>query len=111
MDTNEPYTPLFMMMKDQFANYVVQKMIDVAEQPIRRTLMDKIRPHTEFLKRYPYGKHITNKVEKYFQKQQQPVINTGSNNNQRFDKSRIVQVFIMQPIFLNHYLCKQSHAF
>ena len=31
-----------MMMKDQYANYVVQKMIDVAEPPQRKILMHKV---------------------------------------------------------------------
>ena len=30
------------MMKDQFANYVVQKMIDVAEPTQRKLLMHKV---------------------------------------------------------------------
>ena len=29
-------------MKDQYANYVVQKMIDVAEPPQRKILMHKV---------------------------------------------------------------------
>ena len=35
--------PLHVMMKDQYANYVVQKMIDMAEQSQRKVLMHKIR--------------------------------------------------------------------
>ena len=31
------------MMKDQYANYVVQKMIDMAEPSQRKILMHKIR--------------------------------------------------------------------
>merc|ERR1712223_1204216 len=60
--------PLHMMMKDQYANYVVQKMIDVAEPPQRKILMHKIRPHCNTLKKYTYGKHILAKLEKYFLK-------------------------------------------
>ena len=33
------------MMKDQFANYVVQKMIDVAEPTQRKLLMHKVCLH------------------------------------------------------------------
>lgn len=61
-------TVLCMMMKDQFANYVVQKMLDVAEQPIRKELMNQIRPHLGSLRKYTYGKHIINKMEKYSMK-------------------------------------------
>ena len=60
--------PLHIMMKDQYANYVVQKMIDVAEPPQRKILMHKIRPYCNTLRKYTYGKHILAKLEKYFLK-------------------------------------------
>jgi pumilio RNA-binding family len=56
------------MMKDQFANYVVQKMIDVAEPAQRKLLIQKIRPHVAPLRKYAYGKHILAKLEKYYVK-------------------------------------------
>lgn len=54
------------MMKDQYANYVVQKMIDVSEPTQRKILMHKIRPHMTSLRKYTYGKHIIAKLEKFF---------------------------------------------
>lgn len=59
---------LHVMMKDQYANYVVQKMIDVAEPAQRKVLMHKIRPHIGSLRKYTYGKHIIAKLEKFFMK-------------------------------------------
>ncbi|XP_071957759.1 pumilio homolog 1-like isoform X2 [Antedon mediterranea] len=59
---------LYTMMKDQYANYVVQKMIDVAEPNQRKLLMHKIRPHVSTLRKYTYGKHILAKLEKFFMK-------------------------------------------
>jgi hypothetical protein len=56
------------MMKDQYANYVVQKMIDVAEPAQRKLLMHKIRPHIHSLRKFTYGKHILAKLEKYLMK-------------------------------------------
>jgi pumilio RNA-binding family len=53
------------MMKDQYANYVVQKMIDVAEPAQRQLLMTRIKPHLGILRKYTYGKHIIAKLEKY----------------------------------------------
>jgi pumilio RNA-binding family len=53
------------MMKDQYANYVVQKMIDVSEPTQRKTLLHKIRPHMNSLRKYTYGKHIIAKLEKF----------------------------------------------
>ncbi|KAF5399549.1 Maternal protein pumilio [Paragonimus heterotremus] len=88
-----PASVLCMMMKDQFANYVVQKMLDVAEQPIRKELMNQIRPHLNTLRKYTYGRHIINKMEKHYMKTNQahlalglnspsppPTHNTGSNS-------------------------------
>ncbi|CAH8527080.1 unnamed protein product [Heterobilharzia americana] len=71
---------LVMMMKDQFANYVIQKMLDVAEQPIRKELMIQIRPHLNTLRKYTYGKHIINKMEKYYMKTNQLHLTVGLNS-------------------------------
>ncbi len=45
-----PHSALYTMMKDQYANYVVQKMIDVAEPTQRKIVMHKVR----ILFRYQY---------------------------------------------------------
>lgn len=45
-------------MKDQYANYVVQKMLDVVEGEQRDLLVNRIRPHIPSLKKYTYGKHL-----------------------------------------------------
>lgn len=63
-----PQSALYIMMKDQYANYVVQKMIDVAEPKQRSILMHKIRPHIATLRKYTYGKHILAKLEKFYMK-------------------------------------------
>ncbi|KAJ3285843.1 mRNA binding protein puf3 [Borealophlyctis nickersoniae] len=60
-------SPLISMMKDQFANYVVQKMLDVVDGDQRELLVQKIRPHLQSLKKYTYGKHLISKVEKMIQ--------------------------------------------
>ncbi|KAG0291926.1 hypothetical protein BGZ98_002793, partial [Dissophora globulifera] len=56
--------PLVLMMKDQYANYVVQKMLDVVEGEQKDILVAKIKPHLQSLKKYTYGKHLISKVEK-----------------------------------------------
>ncbi|XP_043366131.1 pumilio homolog 2 isoform X9 [Dermochelys coriacea] len=63
-----PHSALYTMMKDQYANYVVQKMIDMAEPAQRKIIMHKIRPHITTLRKYTYGKHILAKLEKYYVK-------------------------------------------
>ena len=49
-------------MKDQFANYVVQRMFDVADEPTKHKMILSIRPHIASLKRYNYGKHIISEL-------------------------------------------------
>jgi len=55
---------LHIMMKDQYANYVVQKIIDLADEAQRRQIIDHIKPHIATLRRYTYGKHIIARIEK-----------------------------------------------
>ncbi|CAG0880819.1 unnamed protein product [Cyprideis torosa] len=59
---------LSIMMKDQFANYVIQKMLDLCENHQKRSLVSKLKPHISSLKKYTYGKHIYGKLEKYLAK-------------------------------------------
>lgn len=44
-----PHSALYTMMKDQYANYVVQKMIDVAEPTQRKIVMHKVKFWTYLL--------------------------------------------------------------
>ena len=52
----------YTIMKDQFLNYVIQKMIDMVKLPQPRNclklLMDRIWHHVTTLYKYTYGKHI-----------------------------------------------------
>uniref|UniRef100_A0A1I7T751 PUM-HD domain-containing protein n=1 Tax=Caenorhabditis tropicalis TaxID=1561998 RepID=A0A1I7T751_9PELO len=57
------------MMKDQYANYVVQKMFDQVTADQRRDLILTVRPHIPVLRQFPHGKHILAKLDKHFQKQ------------------------------------------
>jgi len=60
--------PLLIMMKDQYANYVIQKIIDVLDDQGRESLIAKIRPHLASVRKFSYGKHIINRVEKFLPK-------------------------------------------
>mmetsp|Transcript_27112 Transcript_27112/g.66497 ORF Transcript_27112/g.66497 Transcript_27112/m.66497 type:complete len:110 (+) Transcript_27112:1802-2131(+) len=60
-DENEP---LQAMMKDQFANYVVQKLLEVCDEEQRKQLLSRMKLHLPNLKKYTYGKHIVVRVEK-----------------------------------------------
>ncbi len=56
--------PLHLMMRDQFANYVVQKMLEVVDGEQRELLLASIKPQLPQLRKYTYGKHILAKVER-----------------------------------------------
>ncbi|XP_020115201.1 pumilio homolog 1-like [Ananas comosus] len=60
-DENEP---LQVMMKDQFGNYVVQKVLETCDDHNRELILSRIKVHLNALKRYTYGKHIVARVEK-----------------------------------------------
>lgn len=52
------------MMKDQFGNYVVQKVLETCDEHSREIILSRIKVHLNALKRYTYGKHIVSRVEK-----------------------------------------------
>lgn len=51
------------MMKDQFANYVIQKVLETSNEKQRKILLSLIRVHLDALKKYTYGKHIVVRFE------------------------------------------------
>lgn len=55
--------PISLMIKDQYANYVIQKLLDVTSGPDHDRLVTAIRPHLQSLKKYAYGKHLVS-IEK-----------------------------------------------
>ncbi|KAE9615040.1 hypothetical protein Lal_00048352 [Lupinus albus] len=60
-DENEP---LQVLMKDQFANYVVQKVLETCDDQQLELILNRIKIHLNALKKYTYGKHIVARVEK-----------------------------------------------
>ena len=65
-DSDSVCSSLAVMIKDQYANYVVQKMIDTADDEDLSVLMSKIRSHISTLHKFAYGKHILAKLESYY---------------------------------------------
>lgn len=55
---------LVLMVKDAYANYVVQKLVDVVDDTQRLLIVQRIRQHVPNLRKIPYGKHIISRVEK-----------------------------------------------
>ncbi|KAK3122171.1 hypothetical protein QOZ80_8BG0666020 [Eleusine coracana subsp. coracana] len=54
---------LLLMMKDQFANYVVQKILETCTESQRELLLSRVKGHLQALRKYTYGKHIVSRVE------------------------------------------------
>ncbi len=56
---------ILVLMKDQYANYVVQRAIEVAKPMQRKILMYKIAPLLSAARKYMHAKHIVAKAEHY----------------------------------------------
>ncbi|TPP57311.1 Maternal protein pumilio [Fasciola gigantica] len=57
--------PVVEMVKDWHANYVVQRMLELADAEQRHALISRIRPMQNALRKSNYGKHIFAKLDKY----------------------------------------------
>eukprot|EP00471_Norrisiella_sphaerica_P003082 CAMPEP_0184486624 /NCGR_PEP_ID=MMETSP0113_2-20130426/8097_1 /TAXON_ID=91329 /ORGANISM="Norrisiella sphaerica, Strain BC52" /LENGTH=714 /DNA_ID=CAMNT_0026868587 /DNA_START=243 /DNA_END=2387 /DNA_ORIENTATION=- len=56
--------PFMAMARDQYANYVVQRLIEVVDPEQRQYLIQRIQRHLPYLSKLPYGKHIIATIEK-----------------------------------------------
>ncbi|XP_075512911.1 pumilio homolog 6, chloroplastic-like isoform X1 [Primulina tabacum] len=54
---------VLLMIKDQYANYVVQKILLKCTREQREILLGLIRNHHAALKEYTYGKHVVSRLE------------------------------------------------
>lgn len=52
------------MIRDQYANYVIQKVIDLADRRQLDNIVRELRLHMNDVKRCTYGKHILARVER-----------------------------------------------
>ena len=59
-----PDSPLHVLMKDRFANYVIQRCLEFSQGSQREILVSILRANLPALKRVIYGKHIANAIEK-----------------------------------------------
>jgi pumilio RNA-binding family len=62
------------MMKDQFANYVVQRMLEEATPEQRIPLIAELKPHIGALRKFTYGKHLIAKLDKYMTPEERQAI-------------------------------------
>lgn len=54
---------LLAMMKDQFANYVIQKILEISNDEQKEILLHRISVHLHALNKYTYRKHIVARFE------------------------------------------------
>eukprot|EP00690_Seculamonas_sp_ecuadoriensis_P001546 EC814941.1.p2 GENE.EC814941.1~~EC814941.1.p2 ORF type:complete len:100 (+),score=42.93 EC814941.1:15-314(+) len=64
IDPQLPQSCLSIMVRDQFGNFVIQRLLENASSPQRDRLLAHLGPIIPVLKKYTYGKHIAAKVEK-----------------------------------------------
>ncbi|KAJ9511778.1 hypothetical protein QJQ45_022659 [Haematococcus lacustris] len=63
-DESGPLGPLERLMRDQFGNYVIQRLLEVCNDEQRDVLLERVRDQLQTLKRFTYGKHIVARMEK-----------------------------------------------
>ncbi|KAF3925652.1 hypothetical protein ABW21_db0208152 [Orbilia brochopaga] len=51
--------PLQTLMKDQYGNYVIQKLLFLLDEEDKDTLIESIKPQLQNLKRFSYGKQLS----------------------------------------------------
>lgn len=56
-------SPLHLLMRDQYGNYVIQKLLTLLSGADRDTLVEQIKPQLQNLKKFTFGKQI-NAIEK-----------------------------------------------
>ncbi|KAJ0921718.1 putative armadillo-like helical, pumilio domain-containing protein [Helianthus annuus] len=59
------------MVKDQFADYVIQKVLQTCTGDQKESLLGRIKIHLNSLKKYTYGKHIVTLFEQLYDEEAQ----------------------------------------
>ena len=62
-------SPLQALMKDRFANYVIQRCIELSHGQQKKMLVHILRANLPMLKRVIYGKHIATAIERIIQQE------------------------------------------
>jgi len=61
---NQNSSPLVSMVRDQYGNYVIQKMLETLSYGQRNRLIVKIKEYVPNIRKIAFGKHIVLKIEK-----------------------------------------------
>lgn len=59
-------SPLKAMVRDQYANYVIQKMLETLNPSHQQKLIRKINDYVPNIRKIAFGKHIVQKIEKLY---------------------------------------------
>lgn len=59
-------SPLNQLVHDQYGNYVVQRLLDVAQPSQQERIANILRSQVGSIKKFPYGKHIIARLENYW---------------------------------------------
>lgn len=63
-EKSEETSPLVSMVRDQYGNYVIQKMLETLNVTQRNLLIKKIQDLVPNIRKIAFGKHIVAKIEK-----------------------------------------------
>jgi hypothetical protein len=58
-------TELEKLLRDSFANYVVQTAMDFADEETKAQMFDNVRPILPAIRHTPYGRRIASKIQEY----------------------------------------------
>jgi hypothetical protein len=58
-------TELEKLLRDSFANYVVQTAMDFADEETKAQMFDNVRPILPVIRHTPYGRRIASKIQEY----------------------------------------------
>lgn len=88
------------MVKDQYANYVIQRIIQTCSGDQREMLLGRIRSHINSLKKYTYGKHIVARFEQLYGEGQYFCLAVWLS----FDLCNIIVFFTSNTLILRDYV-------
>ena len=76
------------LMSDQYANYVVQKLLEICDDDQFEEFLTRVRQHVPEMKKYAYGKHIVAHVERIVEKRGVPTPTTAETTTMAADETR-----------------------
>lgn len=74
--------PLLTMMKDKFGNYVVQKLMQIAQGERKVKLEQSLNQFIPVLEKLPYGKHILYALKDEWEKQRAEMEEEGAEGEE-----------------------------